>query len=148
MTKPKLLEQIKIFMLTKNYSPRTIQAYSQWIKRFIIFNNKTHPKLMGENEIKKYLTYLAVNKNVAPKTHNQALQAILFLYKNILEMDVGWLNNIPRPIREKHIPVVYSKKRSSSNIVQHVGVKLTYCVFNIWNRNANIRSSPSSHKRY
>lgn len=107
-SKPKLLEQIKWIMRTKNYSPRTIKTYTQWIKRFILFNNKNHPKYLNQKEISNFITYLAVEKNVSPSTQNQALQSILFLYKNVIKKEIRWIN-IPRAKRSNHIPVVFSK---------------------------------------
>ena len=79
-TMPKLLEQVKRAMRTRNYRPRTITTYIQWIKRFVLFHNKTHPADMGKVEVRTFLTYLAVEQNVAPSTQNQALQALLFFF--------------------------------------------------------------------
>ncbi len=90
-------------MRTRNYSPRTIATYVQWIKRFILFHNKTHPDDMGKEEVRAFLAYLAVEKNVAPSTQNQALQALLFLYREVLESPVSWIDQIPRP----HRPTVF-----------------------------------------
>ena len=84
-TKSKLLTQVKWAMRTRNYSPRTITTYVQWIKRFILFHNKTHPTEMGKGEVRTFLTYLAVEQNVAPSTQNQALQALLFQYRDVPE---------------------------------------------------------------
>ncbi len=109
---PKLLESVGMVMRTRNYSPRTIKTYRQWIKRFIIFHNKKHPKYLEEKEIVDYLTFLAVKQNVSPSTQNQALQAILFLYKNIIKKEIGWLDNLPRAKRRSHIPTVFSKRET------------------------------------
>lgn len=96
-TKPKLLGQVKRVMRTRNYSPRTIQTYVQWIKRFVLFHHMTHPSQMGKKEIGDFLTYLAVEGNVSPSIQNQALQAILFLFRDVLEEPVGWIDTIKRP---------------------------------------------------
>lgn len=109
-SRPKLLESVKQVMRTKNYSPRTIKTYRQWIKRFILFHDKKHPKYLQENDVVNFLTYLAVELNVSPSTQNQALQAILFLYKNIVKKGIGWIKNFPRAKRSLHIPTVFSKK--------------------------------------
>jgi len=79
MEKPRLLDQVRDALRVRHYSLRTEDSYLQWIKRFILFHNKRHPLEMGEQEITAFLTYLAVNKHVAPSTQNQALAAILFL---------------------------------------------------------------------
>jgi len=108
--KPKLLDEVRIEMRTKHYSRKTEESYVSWIKQFIIFNNKTHPENMGKDEIKNFLNYLAVERHVSAATQNQALQGILYLYKNVLKKDVGWIEDIKHASRVKHLPVVFSKK--------------------------------------
>ena len=81
MNKPRLLDQVRDAMRVRHYSPRTEDAYIGWIKRFIFFHNKRHPVEFGEREISAFLSHLAVAKNVSAATQNQALAAILFLYK-------------------------------------------------------------------
>ncbi len=85
--KPKLLDQVRNKIRVKQYSIRTEDAYCGWIKRFIIFHNKQHPKDLGKNEIETFLTHLAVERNVAASTQNQAFNALLFLYKHVLNID-------------------------------------------------------------
>ena len=79
-----LLEQVSDLLRVKHYSYRTEQTYIQWIRRYILFHNKTHPKDMGSSEIEAFLTHLAVQEQVAASTQNQALSAILFLYREVL----------------------------------------------------------------
>ena len=109
MGKSELLEQVKTELRTGYYSSRTEQAYISWIRRFILFHNKQHPKDMGGKEIKAFINNLATNHHVSSSTQNQALQSILYLYKNILKKDVGWIEEIKRTTRVKHLPVVFSK---------------------------------------
>ena len=78
MTKPRLLDQVRDRIQTLHYSIRTEQAYLGWIKRFILYHNKRHPKDMGKQEIEAFLTHLAVVRNVSPSTQNQALNAVIF----------------------------------------------------------------------
>ena len=85
----KLLDQVRHVIRKRHYSIRTEQAYTDWIKRFILFHEKKHPKDMGESEISKYISYLAVKRNVAASTQNQALNSIVFLYKQVLNRDLG-----------------------------------------------------------
>ena len=92
------------------------------MKRYILFHNKTHPEKMGEEGIGAFLTYLAVKKNVSPSTQNQALQAILFLYKDVLEKKVGWIKNIKRPKRRPHLPVVLSRREVNEVLARTNGV--------------------------
>lgn len=108
--KPKLLDEVRAHLRVNHYSKKTEEAYINWIKQFIIFNNKTHPEKLGPIEIKNYLNFLAEKKNVSASTQNQALQGILFLYKNILKKDIGWIEEIKFAHRKKHLPVVLSKK--------------------------------------
>ena len=110
--KPKLLDQVKTHLRSLHYSRRTEESYINWIKRFIIFNNKMHPEQLGKDQIRKFLNHLAVERNVSASTQNQALQAILFLYKEIIHKDVGWVDDIQRPVKPKHIPVVFSQSEA------------------------------------
>lgn len=110
--KPKLLDQVKTHLRSLHYSRRTEESYINWIKRFIIFNNKMHPEQLGKDQISKFLNHLAVERNVSASTQNQALQAILFLYKEIIHKDVGWVDDIQRPVKPKHIPVVFSQSEA------------------------------------
>lgn len=89
--KPKLLDLVRGKIRLKHYSIRTEQAYVDWIKRFILFHNKRHPASMGAVEIRAFLSHLAVERQVAASTQRQALSAIVFLYREILDRDVGWL---------------------------------------------------------
>lgn len=102
----KLLEQVRDVIRAKHYSIRTEETYVNWIKRYILFHDKRHPLNMGANEVKAFLTDLAVNKNVSSKTQNQALNALVFLYKHVLKVELGELKNIPRAQDNKRIPTV------------------------------------------
>ena len=106
MSKSPLLEQVRNHMRVHHYSLRTEEAYIDWIKRFILFHGKRHPAEMGEQEITAFLTHLAVAKNVAGSTQNQALAAILFLYKQVLKQDLDWMDGIVRAKRPARIPEV------------------------------------------
>lgn len=105
---PKLLDQVKQRLRYKHMSYRTEQAYVQWIKRFILFHDKRHPNAMGKREVEDYLTYLATECGVSISTHNQALSALLFLYKEVLHIELPWLTEVNRPTRAKRLPVVLS----------------------------------------
>jgi integrase len=95
-------------MRVKHYSLRTEHAYLGWIKRFILANGKRHPKDLGGAEVEQFLTSLAVERNVAAGTQNQALAALLFLYRDVLELDLPWLQTITRAKRPVRVPVVLS----------------------------------------
>ena len=85
LPRPTLLDQVRFRIRRKNYSIRTEQAYVAWIRRFILFHNKTHPANLGASAVESFLTHLAVERNVAASTQNQALSALLFLYREVLE---------------------------------------------------------------
>lgn len=108
--KVKLLDEVRITMRTNHYSKKTEESYIGWIKQFILFNHKVHPEQLGAEEIKNFINHLAVSRHVSSSTQNQALQGILFLYKNILGREVGWIDNIKHATRVKHLPVVFSKR--------------------------------------
>jgi len=95
----KLLDQVRHVIRKKHYSIRTEQAYTDWIKRFILYHGKKHPRDMGESEISKYISYLAVEQNVAASTQNQALNAIVFLYKQVLRRELGDFGRMERAKR-------------------------------------------------
>lgn len=102
----KLLDQVRDRIRLKNYSYRTEQSYVGWIKRFILFHDKRHPREMGRAEIEAFLTHLAVEGNVAPSTQNQALHAILFLYREILEIPIDGKINALRAQERGRLPTV------------------------------------------
>jgi integron integrase len=104
----KLLEQRDLLRL-KHYSLRTERSYCDWIERFIRFHGLRHPKEMGVTEITQFLTHLARAANVAAATQNQALSALLFLYKQVLKQEVGWIDSVERANRPKRIPVVLTR---------------------------------------
>jgi len=102
----KLLDQVRDVVRKKHYSIRTEQAYVQWIRRFILFHNKRHPKDMGEIEISQYISYLATYRKVASSTQNQALNAIVFLYKQVLKIALGDFGHMERARRPEKLPTV------------------------------------------
>jgi site-specific recombinase XerD len=104
----KLLDQVRDAIRLKHYSYRTEETYVQWIVRYILFRNKRHPKDMGVPEIEEFLTHLAVEGNVAAATQNQALNAILFLYPQVLQQELDSRINAIRAKRPQQIPIVLS----------------------------------------
>lgn len=107
--KQKLLVQLGNALRSRHYSRRTEQTYSLWIKRFVMFHQMRHPVEMAEREINAYLTHLAVKGKVSPSTQNQALSAILFLYRHVLGKEIGDLGKIIRARRGKRLPVVLTR---------------------------------------
>jgi hypothetical protein len=109
--KLKLLDEVRTKLRVKHYSLRTEKSYINWIKRFILFHHKRHPNEMGAEEISFFINNLAAANNVSASTQNQALQALLFLYKEILKKDIGWIKEITHVSRVKHLPVVFTKAK-------------------------------------
>jgi len=106
---PRLLDEVKSHIQTRHYSRRTEKSYVSWILKYIYFHNKTHPAKMGENEINQFLTYLATDKHVSASTQNQALSAILFLYKWVLNRELGDFGHVIRAKKTRKIPVVFTR---------------------------------------
>lgn len=112
--KPKLLDQVRQAIQTRHYSYMTGRAYVHWIKRFILFHNKRHPAEMGEAEIGRFLSSLATNSHVSASTQNQALNALLFLYREVLRKDIGYVSGVVRAKRPHRLPVVLTRQEVRS----------------------------------
>ncbi|MBN2011747.1 integron integrase [candidate division KSB1 bacterium] len=104
-----MLDQVRAAIRTRHYSLRTEEAYVYWIREFILFHNKRHPNEMQEAEVNQFLSFLAVKKNVAASTQNQALCAITFLYKHVLKRELGELSELIRAKKPQRIPVVFTQ---------------------------------------
>ncbi len=108
MTSKKLLDRVRDAIRLKHYSIRTETAYVDWIRRYILFHDKRHPKDMGAPEVEAFLTHLAVHEHVAASTQNQAYSALLFLYREVLHQDLGPINAL-RAQKPKRLPIVLTK---------------------------------------
>ena len=108
--KPRLLDRVRQAMRTRHLSPKTEEAYVGWIKRFIFFHGKRHPIEMGEAEIGRFLSSLASDSHVAASTQNQALNALLFLYHQVLEKEIGLIQGVVRAKRPRRLPVILTKE--------------------------------------
>src|SRR6266550_6516740 len=107
--KPKLLDQVRDVIRRKHFSIRTEQTYVDWIKRYIFFHGKRHPNEMAEAEITAFLTHLARAGKVAASTQTRALSALLFLYREVLQQNIGRLNQVERAKRPARLPIVLTK---------------------------------------
>ncbi len=119
---PRLLEQASYAIRLRHYSFATERAYIQWIRRFILVNDKRHPRDMGAAEVEAFLTDLAVIEKVSPSTQNRALSAILFLYRHVLEIKLEWMDNIVHARRERRIPVVFTQQEART-VIAHLNDK-------------------------
>jgi integron integrase len=105
----RLLDQVRDAVRVRHYSSRTEQAYVGWVRRFVLFHDKRHPAEMGQAEITRFLSALAVQGGVSASTQNQALAALLFLYREVLHTEVGWLDHLVRAKRPARLPVVLTR---------------------------------------
>jgi integron integrase len=118
---PRLLDQVREVIRLRHYSIRTEQAYLQWITRFILFHSKRHPGEMGAPEVTAFLSDLAIRRNVAASTQNQALHAILFLYRDVMKIKLPWLDELQRAKRPQHLPVVFTREEVRALLAQLQG---------------------------
>jgi len=139
--KPKLLDQMREALRSRHYSRRTEQTYCHWVKRYVHFHNVRHPAEMGEPEINAFLTHLAVKEKVSSSTQNQALSALLFLYRHVVGREVGDLGEVIRARKPKRLPVVMTRdevkavlsnltgdKRLMASLMYGAGLRLMECL--------------------
>ena len=121
-SKIKLLDQTREVLRLKHLSSRTEEAYVRWIKRFVLFHAKRHPKDMGATEIRTFLSHLAVHEKVAASTQNNALNALLFLYRHVLRQSFPALEDIERAKRPHHLPTVFTREEVQAMLAQLHGM--------------------------
>jgi len=125
--KPKLLHLVRQAIRIRHYSPRTEEAYVHWIRRYIFFHNVRHPAEMGKPEINAFLSHLAVSEHVSASTQTQALSALVFLYRNVLEREIGLLEGLVRAKRPARLPVVLTRDEARQLFAHMDGVVLLAC---------------------
>lgn len=108
MGKSTFLESVRLAIRTRHYAHTTEKAYIQWVRRFILFHDKRHPRELGAPEVEAFLSALATRGRVSPSTQNQALSAILFMYRHVLQVDLPWLAGVVRAKRRQYVPTVLS----------------------------------------
>src|SRR5687768_6514943 len=121
---PRFLELVRQALRSRRYSRRTEDAYVQWIRRFILFHGKRHPREIGAAEVQSFLTDLAIVRKVSPSTQNQALSALLFLYEKVLEKPFGRLDGLVRARRPPRLPEVLSRDEIRAVLGQMNGTAL------------------------
>jgi integron integrase len=122
-SQPKLLDRVRHAIRVRHYSRRTEEAYVHWIRRYIVFQRKTHPSEMGAAEISTFLTWLAVERHVSASTQNHALSALLFLHRDVLGMEVGAIGQVPRARTPERLPVVLSREEVGALLKQLTGTE-------------------------
>ncbi len=121
----KLFDQYRAALRIRHYALATERSYCSWLRKYILFHNKRHPKDMGAQEVVQFLTHLAVNRDVSASTQNQALCAIVFLYKHVLEIDIGEFNTFSLAKRPKRLPTVLSRAEVQSLLSNITGTQKT-----------------------
>lgn len=114
----KLLDHARDLMRTRHLSLRTEEAYLAWIKQYILFHHKQHPAKLGAKDVRSFLSYLAVERHVSASTQNQALSAILFLYREVLEQEIDWITDAIRAQKPKRLPIVFTKQEAQAVLVR------------------------------
>ncbi len=121
---PKFLDVVRNTLRAKHYSIRTETQYVQWVKRYILFHDKKHPKDLSAAHLEAFLTHLAVEGNVSASTQNQALSAILFVYREILKIDLPWLEQVIRAKKPQRLPVVLNRQEVQDVLAGMEGIYL------------------------
>lgn len=124
---PKLLDRVRHAIRVRHYSRRTEEAYVHWIRRYIVFHGKAHPSTLGASEISAFLTWLAVRQRVSASTQNQALSALLFLHRDVLGMEMGTIDQVPRARVPARVPVVLSRDEVGRVMKHMTGSGLSSC---------------------
>jgi len=119
---PGLLEVVRQRIRVKHYSHRTEEAYVQWVWRFVLFHGRRHPRELGREAIEAFLTHLAVERHLAAATQNQALNALLFLYREVLGTEMPWLQDVQRAKKPQRLPVVLSRDEVGRVLARMEGV--------------------------
>lgn len=103
---PRLLEQVRLACQRRHYSPRTAEAYVYWVRDYVLFHGKRHPRELGAKDLEAWLNHLAAQRRVSASTQSQALNALVFLYRQVLALDLGWMDKLERVKRNRPLPVV------------------------------------------
>jgi integron integrase len=119
MAERRLLDQVSDVARLRHLSLRTEQTYRTWIKRFILFHGKRHPRELDAEAVRAFLTHLAVNERVAASTQNQALHALLFLYKQVLKLELPNISGVERARISKNLPVVFTREEANA-VIAHL----------------------------
>ncbi|WP_297575931.1 integron integrase [uncultured Deefgea sp.] len=119
---PRLLDVVREKLRVRHYSLRTEQQYINWVRRFLRFHHHRHPREMGAAEVTAFLTHLAVDGGVSASTQNQALSALLFLYRQVLDVSLPWLDEVVRAKQPKHLPVVLTRREVAELLAQADGL--------------------------
>src|SRR5262245_42371331 len=144
---PRLLDRVREANRLRHGSRSTEKSYIAWIRRYILFHGKRHPAEMGAPEVAQFLSFLAVEGKVAASTQNQALSALLFLYRYVLQQDLPWLADVVRARRPKHLPVVLTRDEVRAVISKLQGMPRLIATLLYGSGEAAARSRPGAWRR-
>ena len=133
---PRLLDQVRQAIRLKHFSLKTEKSYIYYIRDFILFHNKRHPIEMGVDEIRSYLSHLAIERRVAASTQNVALSSLLFLYTPVLQIELPYIDNIDRAKTPQRLPVVFTQSEVKQILAHLDGAPPFDCFFALWQRDA------------
>jgi len=138
---PRLLDQVRLACQRRHYSPRTAEAYVYWVRNYVLFHQKRHPRELGAKDLETYLNHLAAERRVSASTQSQALNAMVFLYRKVLELDLGWMEKLERAKRSRPLPVVLTVEevrqvlvrlngtpRLMASLIYGTGLRVMECV--------------------
>ena len=140
-SKSLLLDRVRDKIRLKHYSIRTETAYVDWVRRFVNFHHRRHPRELGPEHVEAFLSHLAVQRNVAASTQNQAKSALLFLYKEVLGLELPWLDNVETAKRPQRLPVVLTRTEVDA-VLGHADVSTTMIYTHVLNRGGRAVLSP------
>jgi len=122
-SKPRLFAEVRTVARMRHFSIRTEQAYVNWIRRFILFHKKRHPRNMGEAEIRTFISHLAVESEISASTQTVALSALLFLYRDVLKKELPYVSNIERARKPKRLPLVFTRNETKRILINLEGAQ-------------------------
>jgi integron integrase len=120
---PRLLDRVRDALLVRHRSPRTVEAYVRWVRRYVLFHGRRHPNELGSEAVQAFLTHLAAEQHVSAATQNQAVGALVFLYREVLELDLGDFSGAVRARAPHRLPVVLTREEVRALLAQLVGVE-------------------------
>jgi hypothetical protein len=146
---PRLLDRVRHAIRARHYSRRTEKAYVGWIKRYIFFHGKRHPDELGAADVSRFLTALAVDRKVAASTQNQAMNALVFLYRVVLEQDLPWLDDVVRARRPQHLPMVFTREEVRDVLARLDGLPRLDCTaaVRLWSTAARVPAASRQGRR-
>lgn len=134
-SEPRLLDRLRQRIRFRHYSLRTERTYADWVRRYILFHGRRHPRELGAEHVVAFLSSLASDRHVAASTQNQALAAVLFLYREVLGIRLPWMEGIARAKRPRRLPVVLTQAEAHALLSRMEGTHALMGAPHVWDRN-------------